>query len=231
MLTKHMLTNYCMKGFIKFLQQIVQPGITSHLTVFSFFLVAISGSAGESQYISFQHQYLVLCLKGIYGFWVHERYAALSETVHSVVLFDVNCSKWVCMKLWQPIYIWASRETAYCCSSPHILKLSKNCLTHLSLFQFLFNCWLNVLLQHFSAVFCDWQARSQISVHYQIIKLIFLIAAGRISLEDIQKAVLKLRAGKLQVYLCGPSPMIQAMEEHCVSCHITKQQIFYERWW
>ena len=34
MLTKHMLTNYCMKGFIKFLQQIVQPGITSHHTFF-----------------------------------------------------------------------------------------------------------------------------------------------------------------------------------------------------
>ena len=87
-----MLINYCMKDFIKFLQQTVQPGITSH-HFFSFCLVAISGSAGESQYISFQHQYLVLCLKGIYGFWLHKRYATLSEIVHSVVLFDVNCSK------------------------------------------------------------------------------------------------------------------------------------------
>ena len=57
------------------------------------------------------------------------------------------------------------------------------------------------------------------------------ISAGRISFEDIQKALQALRAEKLKVYMCGPSPMIHDMEEHCFSCQITKEQIFYERWW
>ncbi|KAK7109825.1 oxidoreductase NAD-binding domain-containing protein 1-like isoform X3 [Littorina saxatilis] len=57
------------------------------------------------------------------------------------------------------------------------------------------------------------------------------VKVGRISHADVEKAVQGLRAERLKVYLCGPSPMVHDMEDYCLNCGVSKNQIFYERWW
>ncbi|XP_076439458.1 oxidoreductase NAD-binding domain-containing protein 1-like isoform X2 [Babylonia areolata] len=57
------------------------------------------------------------------------------------------------------------------------------------------------------------------------------VKVGRIMCEDIQKAVQELRTERLKVFLCGPSPMIEDIEQFCVSCNVRKEQLNYERWW
>ncbi|KAL8617688.1 hypothetical protein ACOMHN_064942 [Nucella lapillus] len=57
------------------------------------------------------------------------------------------------------------------------------------------------------------------------------VKAGRITSADIQKSVESLKADKLRVFLCGPSPMISDIEQFCLKCNVSKEQLFYERWW
>ncbi|XP_033763004.1 oxidoreductase NAD-binding domain-containing protein 1-like isoform X2 [Pecten maximus] len=53
----------------------------------------------------------------------------------------------------------------------------------------------------------------------------------RINSEDIQDSLKKLRKEKTIVYICGPSPMIEAMETIVQEAGIDRQRIQYEKWW
>ncbi|ELU15473.1 hypothetical protein CAPTEDRAFT_121106, partial [Capitella teleta] len=56
---------------------------------------------------------------------------------------------------------------------------------------------------------------------------------GRITQEVISSTLKEHFAdsGRLQSYICGPSPMIDAMEQYLMSNGISNQQIHYEKWW
>ncbi|XP_067649713.1 oxidoreductase NAD-binding domain-containing protein 1-like isoform X2 [Haliotis asinina] len=54
---------------------------------------------------------------------------------------------------------------------------------------------------------------------------------SRIKQEHVQEATDKLNSGKVECYLCGPSPMIADIETMLKACGITESSIHYERWW
>ncbi|XP_059160036.1 oxidoreductase NAD-binding domain-containing protein 1-like isoform X2 [Physella acuta] len=56
-------------------------------------------------------------------------------------------------------------------------------------------------------------------------------SASRIQLEDIKTALIQLDKQKSDVYICGPYPFIQTMEEYCVKLGINNRQIHFEKWW
>ncbi|XP_071102755.1 oxidoreductase NAD-binding domain-containing protein 1-like [Haliotis cracherodii] len=54
---------------------------------------------------------------------------------------------------------------------------------------------------------------------------------SRIKEEHIQELTDRLKPGKVECYLCGPSPMIASIETMLKACGITEPSIHYERWW
>lgn len=53
----------------------------------------------------------------------------------------------------------------------------------------------------------------------------------RITADDIAKAFVWLNKDVTQVFICGPSPMISAMENILLSLDIKKEKIHFETWW
>ncbi|GFO37016.1 oxidoreductase NAD-binding domain-containing protein 1-like [Plakobranchus ocellatus] len=57
------------------------------------------------------------------------------------------------------------------------------------------------------------------------------ISFGRIQESDVHSAISRLDKEKADIFLCGPSPFIEAMKSHCSSAGVSQNSIHYETWW
>ncbi|XP_076069351.1 oxidoreductase NAD-binding domain-containing protein 1-like isoform X2 [Oratosquilla oratoria] len=57
------------------------------------------------------------------------------------------------------------------------------------------------------------------------------IHAGKIQLENIRQAIEELDMDNMKALICGPPPMIEAMDTQLLACGLSSSQIYYEKWW
>ena len=62
--------------------------------------------------------------------------------------------------------------------------------------------------------------------------MIFIFYTGqRIQKADLQASLSWLRKEKVLTYICGPSHMIEDMEQSLLQLNVDKASINYEKWW
>jgi ferredoxin-NADP reductase len=63
--------------------------------------------------------------------------------------------------------------------------------------------------------------------------LSFFFSGGRLSSADIKRNIenVDLDISKTHCFLCGPGPMINDMENALNESGISKDRIYYEKWW
>ena len=63
----------------------------------------------------------------------------------------------------------------------------------------------------------------------------FIHSDSRIKLKQVQQAVEKVKMDgdceEPEVFLCGPSTLIDSVVEHFDKCSIPKENLHFEKWW